>query len=126
MRTLGQTIKILREKNDVQQKDLAIFLNVHKATMSNWELDKRHPDQETIVKIADYFNVSVDYLFGRTEDPNSEIVTFKDGENLFEVELEKGTKEKLTGGQLQALIKKLEAVNFDVEKLIEKIKQEEN
>lgn len=68
MNTLGDRIRELRIELDLEQKELAKILNVHKGTISNWENNKRNPDNEMISKIADYFKVSVDYLLGRTDE----------------------------------------------------------
>jgi transcriptional regulator with XRE-family HTH domain len=68
MNTLGDRIRDLRNELNLEQKELAKILNVHKGTISNWENNKRNPDNEMISKIADYFKVSVDYLLGRTDE----------------------------------------------------------
>lgn len=70
MNTLGERIRELRTKKGLEQKELADILKVHKGTISNWENDKRNPDNEMLSKIADFFSVSVDYLLGR-ENPLS-------------------------------------------------------
>lgn len=58
-------IKELREQFNVSQQQLASYLKVSPSALSNWESDKREPDLATVIKIADYFNVSVDVLLGR-------------------------------------------------------------
>lgn len=63
---LGQRIKIIREENQLSQIDFAKLFNVSNTTVSQWESGKRQPDYTALIKIADYFNVSVDYLLGRT------------------------------------------------------------
>ncbi|WP_051539798.1 helix-turn-helix domain-containing protein [Clostridium ihumii] len=67
MNTLGNRLKKLRMNKNLEQKDLAQILKVHKGTISNWENDKRNPDNDMIVKIANFFNCSTDYLLGRTD-----------------------------------------------------------
>lgn len=71
MNTLGERIRILRKEIDLEQKELAKILNVHKGTLSNWETNKRSPDKEMISKIASYFNVTTDYLLCRTNERNN-------------------------------------------------------
>ena len=49
---------------------LAMELNMGQNTISRYENELREADYETLIKFADYFNVSVDYLLGRTENPD--------------------------------------------------------
>lgn len=63
---LGDMIAELRQDHHMNQKELAQFLNVSVATISHYESEKHSPDLATLVRIADYFGVSVDYLLGRT------------------------------------------------------------
>lgn len=58
-------IKNLRKQINKTQEEVAKNLNLQKQTFQNYELGKRKPDIETLIKIADYFNVSLDYLCGR-------------------------------------------------------------
>ena len=66
--TNGERIKYLREKNGLTQKDIATKLGVEPAAISKYELDMREPNIEAIKKLAILFNVSIDYLLGRTPD----------------------------------------------------------
>ena len=59
-------IRDLREDKDLQQADLAALLNCTQACYSNYENGKRDIPSETWETLADYYNVSVDYLMGRT------------------------------------------------------------
>jgi transcriptional regulator with XRE-family HTH domain len=63
---IGDIIAELRHDVNMHQKDLAKILNVSVATISHYESGINCPDLNTIVAIADYFMVSVDYLLGRT------------------------------------------------------------
>lgn len=65
-------IKELRIKKDCSQAKLADILGVTQATLSGWELDKWQPDIEMLCKIANFFDVSIDYLLARTEYENYE------------------------------------------------------
>lgn len=58
-------IKELRKQKNITQIQLANYLGVVKSTISLYENENRMPDIETLNKLADYFNVSVDYLLGR-------------------------------------------------------------
>ena len=70
MSVFGNRMKELRQKNNVTLDKLADKINSTKATLSRYENDKRTPDIDFIYKIAEYFNVTTDYLLGRTDDPN--------------------------------------------------------
>lgn len=60
-------IRELREAIDMQQKELAINLGVTQPTVSDWESGKKVPSAKSMAKIAKFFNVSMDYLTGRTD-----------------------------------------------------------
>lgn len=60
-------LKSLREAKNLKQSDLAKEFNVSQSTIAMWETGKRDPDSEAMQKMADYFNVSVDYLMGRSQ-----------------------------------------------------------
>ena len=62
-------LKELRVKNKVSQLKLAIDLGMTQNTISRYENEKRQADYQTLIKLADYFDVSVDYLLERTNDP---------------------------------------------------------
>ena len=66
--TNGERIKYLREKNGFTQKDIATKLGVEPAAISKYELDMREPNIEALKKLSTIFNVSIDYLLGRTPD----------------------------------------------------------
>ena len=63
---LCDMISELRKDYQLTQKDLAKILNVSNATISHYESSVNLPDIATVVKIADFFGVSADYLLGRT------------------------------------------------------------
>lgn len=63
-------LKELRKKKGISQLRLATDLNTTQNTISRYETGEREPGIDELIKIADYFNVSVDYLIGRTENPN--------------------------------------------------------
>ncbi len=55
--------EILEERN-IKQKDVASAIGIYTSTMSQYVTGVREPDIETLIKLADYFGVSVDYLIG--------------------------------------------------------------
>ena len=67
----AQRIKELRLKNDLTQKDLSDFLVVTPKTVSFYELGQRMPPANVLMKLCQKFNVSVDYLLGLTDIPDT-------------------------------------------------------
>jgi transcriptional regulator with XRE-family HTH domain len=57
----------LRKERNISQLKLALDLNMNQNTISRYENMQREADYETLIKLADYFDVSIDYLLGRTE-----------------------------------------------------------
>ena len=62
-------LKELRSKRKISQLKLALDLNMNQNSISRYETGEREADYETLLKFADYFGVSLDYLFGRTDKP---------------------------------------------------------
>ena len=60
-----EQLKILRKQKGLYQKDVANFLGVDRTTYVKYENGVSEPDYNTLVKLAEFFNVSVDYLLGR-------------------------------------------------------------
>lgn len=60
-------LKELRKERNISQLKLALDLNMNQNAISRYENLEREADYETLIKLADYFNVSLDYLLGRTE-----------------------------------------------------------
>lgn len=58
-------LKELRKKRKISQLKLALDLNMNQNTISRYENMERQADYVTLIKFADYFNVSIDYLLGR-------------------------------------------------------------
>ena len=63
----SERIKELRKEANLKQNDLAKALDTTQRKISYWEIGKTEPDLTSLWKICDYFNVSVDYLIGRTD-----------------------------------------------------------
>lgn len=63
-------IKELRERAGKQQKELAIDLGVSQPTVSDWESGRKVPSAKSTSKLADYFQVPIDYLLGRESVPD--------------------------------------------------------
>ena len=61
-----ERIRNLREDNDLKQQDLANYLNCSQVCYSRYELGSRDIPTEVLIKLADYYDTSTDYLLGRT------------------------------------------------------------
>lgn len=68
----GDRITYLRERHGFTQGELANKLGISRSALSHYEKNRRTPDYQTLNNLADFFQVSVDFLFGRTEQHNSE------------------------------------------------------
>lgn len=68
---LGERLTMLRKEKGFLQKDVADYLHLTVATVSNYEKNVRMPNLETLVKLADLYDVSTDYLLHRTSCKNS-------------------------------------------------------
>jgi transcriptional regulator with XRE-family HTH domain len=62
-------LKALREARGISQLKLAMDLNMNQNSISRYENGVRQADYKTLIALADYFDVSIDYLLERTEDP---------------------------------------------------------
>lgn len=63
-------MRLLREQHNLSQTDLAKILNISRQSYNFYENEKRDPDTTMLIRIADFYNVSLDYLLGRTNDPS--------------------------------------------------------
>jgi len=62
-------LKELRKARRISQLKLAMDLNTNQNTISRYETGKREPSIRELISLADYFEVSIDYLVGRTDLP---------------------------------------------------------
>ncbi|MEB9920614.1 helix-turn-helix transcriptional regulator [Bacillus cereus] len=68
MKTFGNIIRDLRKQKGITQKELAQSLQLSESTIGMYERNERQPDYNTLIRIADYFKVSTDFLLGRDFD----------------------------------------------------------
>lgn len=78
--TTGKRIRLLRRSKGVTQTELGQAIGVGKTTISNYETGYSSPDTETLSKMAQYFNVTTDYLLGR--EPNGNVISLSDPQQL--------------------------------------------
>ena len=64
MNKFAERLKEERESSHISRSDLAKYLNVSVRTISYWESGQRECDFDTLIKIVDYLNTTVDYLLG--------------------------------------------------------------
>ena len=108
-------IRELRKERNLTMKRLGEAIGVAESTISLYENGKRQPDNDTLQKLADYFNVSVDYILGRTDDmnqnPGEENISFDDFTYAMyneSKELTEEDKQALLG--MARLLKKMDVV----------------
>ncbi len=65
-----KNLRGIREDRDIKQKDIAKYLNVSQNTYSQYETGVISLTAETLIKLSNYYNVSIDYLLDRTTNPN--------------------------------------------------------
>lgn len=64
-------LKKLRKQRNISQLKLALDLNMNQNSISRYENMEREADYETLIMFADYFDVSLDYLLGRSDEQKS-------------------------------------------------------
>lgn len=67
----GDRLSELRKDKGLTQEKFGQIINVNRDSISTYETNKSEAPYDVIIKIAKYFNVSLDYLFGLTDDPIS-------------------------------------------------------
>ncbi|MCQ4925311.1 helix-turn-helix domain-containing protein [Tissierella carlieri] len=78
---LGKRIKFLREEKELSQLEFSKILNISNSTLSQYEAGNRMPGDEIKKKIAEYFNVSLDYLMGASNIRNPYQINTKSNDN---------------------------------------------
>lgn len=73
---IGQTIRDLRKQRKISQTELAKILHVSQQTVTAWGTGKAEPSSSAISSLADYFNVTTDYLLGRPEKKDDDNVDY--------------------------------------------------
>ncbi|MBC2398001.1 helix-turn-helix domain-containing protein [Clostridium tetanomorphum] len=109
MDELKNKIKNERLKKGLSQPELAKIMNVSKQTISNWENGNRIPDVLTLKKLADFFDVSTDYLLCRTDQPQGIIQKATIDGNEIQLELDRTIFPN--GLTYKEILEKLEALD---------------
>ena len=87
----GEILRDLRESRGYSQQELGEALRLTRQTISNYEKGKRTPHKEILEEIADFFNVDMDFLYGKTKIENRYRETMKDFSNVERITLSKPT-----------------------------------
>lgn len=119
----GNRLKQERLRLRLSQEDVGCKANISKQTVSHYERGNKNPTVETLAKLADIFDCSTDYLLGRTDDRDNLVYSGNvDGHN-YKLEIDKKeTDLPDTEEKFKKLIKKLEEIGFDVDKLMDEDK----
>lgn len=67
-----KNLRGIREDRDIKQKDIAKYLNVSQNTYSQYETGVISLTAEVLIKLSDYYHVSIDYLLDRTSNPETQ------------------------------------------------------
>ncbi|GAF66467.1 putative transcriptional regulator [Bacillus sp. TS-2] len=68
MSNFGERLKELRLEKGIYQKEIADLLNIHIRQVQNYEKNESDPPTSKLIKLADFFNVSLDYMAGRSDN----------------------------------------------------------
>lgn len=70
MFNFGVHLKEIRKMKGITQKQLALGIGASERGIQQYELGERKPNYDMLIALADYFDVSIDYLVGRSDDPS--------------------------------------------------------
>lgn len=115
-----ELLKKLRLERKINQNEIAQYLGVSYQCYAHYETGRRQPDPETLIKLANYFNVSTDYLLGRKT--NDQITVVKKNQ---ESELDKiyDSLDIVKRELLLAYAKKLEEISIQEIETQQKLKK---
>jgi len=77
MKIVAARIKGLRESARLSQKDMGAKLGITQSAVNRYENNQSEASYQTLLKYADFFDVSMDYLYGRTDQPQGKLYDFK-------------------------------------------------
>jgi len=77
VKIVAERIKTLRESLRLSQKDLAKKLGISQSGVNRYENNQSEASYRTLLLYADYFDVSLDYIYGRTDQPQGKLYDFK-------------------------------------------------
>ena len=77
MNEVGSRLRSLREALDLSQKKIAEMIGATQTTVYRYEMGQAEPQIKTLLWYADYFDVSLDYIFGRTDSPQGKLYKYE-------------------------------------------------
>lgn len=77
MEIIGQRLRFLRESLGISQSDVAKLIGVKQPTINRYEMGTVDPPLDRMIWFADYYDVSLDYLMGRTEEPRGKLYQYE-------------------------------------------------
>jgi len=104
-------LKQLREGNGDSQYTFADKFGISQSTIGNWEAGKREPNFETLLNLADYFNVSTDYLLGRETQKKELDAIFEDERQAELLEIFNRMPDEESKEKLIELVRSFELMN---------------
>ena len=107
MDVVQDRLKLLRDEKDMKQKDVADALFLSRNTIAAYESGRSVPSVEVIMKYADYFNTTTDYILGRTDERHMVVTKAKD------ITITHEPATHITEAAIELLKKTLEALEED-------------
>ena len=77
MKEVAERLRTLREGVKLSQVKMAEIVGVKQSSLNRYEQNQASPTFETLTRYADYFDVSMDYIFGRTDNPQGKLYEYK-------------------------------------------------
>lgn len=119
--TFGKQLRKLRTQRGLSQVEVAKRLELKQNTLSHYENGKSYPDMATLLKIADYFNVSLDELVYTIDEESQQ--EFNKNEELF-IDLEKGLSIEEMAEKYNFIVDGEQLPKESIEKVLDQIKYE--
>ena len=76
LKEVGERLKSLREGSGLSQTKIGTFNGINQSNLARYELGKASPPLQLLLWYADYFDVSLDYIFGRTDSPQGKLYNY--------------------------------------------------
>ena len=89
MKEVAERLRSLRESVKLSQVKMAEVVGVKQSSLNRYELNQASPTFETLMRYVDYFDVSLDYLFGRTDNPQGKLFEYRPKIKQSDPEMEK-------------------------------------
>ena len=118
LNTFGKRVEFLLDLKEIQKKELANALNLSPTAITNYIKDKREPNIATIIAIADYLNVDVNFLLCQSDNYETRIIK-EHNNSAIEITFN-DDKLHFTKEEIEDLLAALDSYGWDVNKLLKK------